>query len=64
MKCCRSKIKELERKLELCQDLLACYKGDRDLYKPYFERFRIAESLLTEDQRFEYYRLIAEHEEA
>ena len=57
---CRKKIKELEHKIEILKDVLNCYKGDRELFEWKHKQLRIAESLLTEEQRYEYYRLLSE----
>jgi len=59
----RSKFEKMERELEILRDLYESYKRDRELFYVEHEYLRIAESLLTEDQKYEYYRLLAEHDE-
>ncbi len=63
MMSCRKRIKELENKLEICKDLIECYRGDRDMYRTFYEDAKIAVDLLNEDQRWEYYRLLSERDE-
>lgn len=63
MMSCRKRIKELENKLDICKDLIECYRGDRDMYRTLYEDAKIAVDLLNEDQRWEYYRLLSERDE-
>ena len=60
----RKKLKEMENDLEFLRITVDYYKGDRDFYKREAERLRIAESLLTQDQEMEYYRLLSEQAKA
>lgn len=63
MMSCRKRIKELENKLEICKDLIECYRGDRDLYRTLYEDAKIAVDLLTDEQRWKYYELLHERDE-
>ena len=60
MKIKRKEYEEMQKKLEILLDLYECYKIDREIFSLEHKCLRIAESLLTEDQRWEYYRLQGE----
>lgn len=59
----RRKFEKMELELEILRDLYESYKRDRELFYVEHEYLRIAESLLTQDQKYEYYRLMAEHDQ-
>ena len=51
---------EALEQLAIYRELLASSQRELDLYRSYYERAKIAESLLTADQKTEYYRLLSE----